>query len=143
MASEHPAANPHALRAEISRTIVRLLKEHYGRGPVKAKTYYMDDVVLILLGGGFTRVEATLHEAGRGQAVRDQRAAFQEAMRDLFSRHIERLTGRNVISSMSANDQDSDMTSQLFVLEPRPEIDEVVEEIIEPAEPDEPDEPAT
>ena len=107
------------IRARISRTVVSMLKEFYGRGPVKAKSYYMDDVVLVVLSGGFSQAEATLLAAGQGKAVTDQRTVFQEAMRERFSAAIEEITGRSVISFMSANDQRSDITSELFILEPR------------------------
>ena len=122
MAEDQPAPTRLAdsLRTQISRRVVSLLKEYYGRGPVKAKTYYVDDVVLVVLGGGFSQVEKTLLDAGEGRAVREQRAVFQEAMRQRFSEEIEQLTGRKVISFMSANDQASGMTCELFILEPRP-----------------------
>ena len=50
----------------ISDGLVALLKEFYGRGPTRAKSYYEDDLVVCLLRGGFTRVEQTLLEGGRG-----------------------------------------------------------------------------
>jgi hypothetical protein len=49
----------------VSEGMVALLKEYYGRGPTQAKTYYMDDLVVCLLRGGFTRVEQTLLDGGR------------------------------------------------------------------------------
>jgi uncharacterized protein YbcI len=47
----------------VSEGMVALLKEYYGRGPTQAKTYYMDDLVVCLLRGGFTRVEQTCSTA--------------------------------------------------------------------------------
>ena len=64
----------------VSEGMVALLKEYYGRGPTQAKTYYHDDLVVCLLRGGFTRVEQTLLDGGRGAAVIEQRMAFQEVM---------------------------------------------------------------
>ena len=52
--TRHPGGD---IRANISRRIVQLHKQFYGRGPEKAKTYYHDDLVIVLLRGGFTRVE--------------------------------------------------------------------------------------
>jgi uncharacterized protein YbcI len=54
------------MRANISRRIVQLHKEFYGKGPTRAKTYYHDDVIVVLMRGAFTRVEETLLERGRG-----------------------------------------------------------------------------
>jgi hypothetical protein len=48
----------------ISDGMVALLKEFYGRGPSRAKSYYEDDLVVCLLRGGFTRVEQTLLAGG-------------------------------------------------------------------------------
>ena len=35
------------LLAAISTTIVAILREHYGRGPMKAKTYALDDIIVV------------------------------------------------------------------------------------------------
>jgi uncharacterized protein YbcI len=120
VAESEAGGHQDTVRARISRSVVSLLKEFYGRGPIKAKTYYTEDVVLVVLTGGFSPAEATLLAAGHGTAVTDQRTVFQEAMRGRFSEKIEEITGRKVISFMSANDQQSDMTSQLFILGPHP-----------------------
>jgi len=102
----------------ISDGLVSLLKEFYGRGPTRAKTYYDDDLVVCLLRGGFTRVEKTLLEGGRSRAVIEQRMAFQEVMRERFGGVIERATGRRVFGFMSGNQQDPDMICEVFILAP-------------------------
>jgi uncharacterized protein YbcI len=102
----------------VSDGIVALLKEFYGRGPTQAKTYYYDDLVVCVLRGGFTRVEQTLLDGGRGAAVIEQRMAFQEVMRERFTAVIEHATGRPVIGFMSGNQQDPDMICEVFVLSP-------------------------
>ena len=78
----------------ISNGMVALLKEFYGRGPTRTKTYYEDDLVVCLLRGGFSRVEQTLLDGGRGAAVIQQRMEFQEVMRERFVEVIEEATGR-------------------------------------------------
>ena len=50
----------------ISDGLVARRKEYYGRGPTHTKTHYEDDLVVCLLRGGFSRVEQTLLEGGRG-----------------------------------------------------------------------------
>jgi len=43
------------LLAAISTSIVGMLHEHYGRGPMKAKTYALDDIIVVVMrGSGFT-----------------------------------------------------------------------------------------
>lgn len=102
----------------ISEGIVALLKDFYGRGPTHAKSYYQDDLVVCLLKGGFTKVEQTLLDGGRGDAVVQQRMQFQQLMRDRFEAAIERAVGREVIGYMSGNQQAPDMMCEIFVLAP-------------------------
>jgi uncharacterized protein YbcI len=102
----------------ISAGLVKLLKAYYGRGPTQAKTYYEDDLVVCVLRGGFTAVEQTLLEGGRGEAVIEQRMAFQEVMRQRFEAVVESATGRRVIGFMSGNQQHPDMICEVFVLAP-------------------------
>jgi uncharacterized protein YbcI len=108
----------------ISDGLVGLLKEFYGRGPTRAKSYYEDDLVVCLLRGGFTRVEQTLLEGGRGASVIQQRLDFQQVMRDRFEAVIERATGRRVIGFMSGNQQDPDMMCEVFILAPTDLVDD-------------------
>jgi uncharacterized protein YbcI len=104
--------------------MVALLKEFYGRGPTRAKTYYQDDLVVCLLRGGFTRVEQTLLEGGRGDSVIQQRMDFQDLMRERFVAVIEDTTGRQVIGFMSGNQQDPDIMCEVFILAPTDLVDE-------------------
>jgi uncharacterized protein YbcI len=106
-----------AVLANISRRIVMLHKEFYGKGPTKARTYFQDDTVLVLLRGGFTRVEETLMRDGRAEAVHRQREAFQDVMHDRFVKVIEDELGRKVIAFMSTSHQDPDLLAELFVLD--------------------------
>ena len=116
-----PRGRPSQAREDVVATISdglsSLLSTYYGRGPDSARAYYQDDLVACVLRGGFTRVEQTLLEAGRGQAVIDQRMEFQELMRQRFADVVEQATGRTVIGFMSGNQQSPDMICELFILE--------------------------
>jgi uncharacterized protein YbcI len=107
-----------ATMAAITRRFVALLKEHYGKGPTSARTYHVDDVVVVLLGGGYTPVERTLLADGQEEAVTAQREAFQDAMRPRFQRVIEEEMRREVIAFMSTVHADPDYNAELFVLAP-------------------------
>jgi uncharacterized protein YbcI len=107
----------------ISDGMVALLKEFYGRGPTRAKSYYQDDLVACVLRGGFSKVEQTLLQGGRGSAVIQQRMEFQELMRERFVKVIEDATGRRVIGFMSGNQQDPDMMCETFILAPSDLVD--------------------
>jgi uncharacterized protein YbcI len=108
----------------ISDGMVALLKEFYGRGPTRAKSYYEDDLVVCVLRGGFSRVEQTLLDGGRGDAVISQRMEFQDVMRKRFNAVIEQATGRRVIGFMSGNQQEPDMMCEVFILAPTDLVDE-------------------
>jgi uncharacterized protein YbcI len=108
----------------ISDGLVGLLKEFYGHGPTRVKSYVQDDLVVCVLRGGFSRVEQTLLDGGRGQAVIQQRMEFQEVMRERFDHVIELATGRRVIGFMSGNQQEPDMMCEVFILAPTDLVDE-------------------
>jgi uncharacterized protein YbcI len=108
----------------ISDGLVALLKEFYGRGPTRAKSYFEDDLVVCVLRGGFSRVEQTLLDGGRGAAVINQRMEFQEVMRQRFEAVIEDATGQRVIGFMSGNQQEPDMMCEVFILAPTDLVDE-------------------
>ena len=127
MSPRETEAVPHAhgdVLTAISDGMVALLKEFYGRGPTRTKSYYEDDLVVCLLRGGFSRVERTLLEGGRGASVIQQRMDFQDVMRQRFQAVIEEATGRHVIGFMSGNQQDPDMLCEIFVLAPSDLVDE-------------------
>jgi uncharacterized protein YbcI len=107
----------------ISDGLVSLLKEYYGRGPTQAKSYFEDDLVVCILRGGYSRVEQTLLDGGRGGAVIEQRMEFQDLMRQRFEDVVEEATGRPVIGFMSGNQQGPDMMCEVFILAPTDLID--------------------
>jgi len=121
--SDSPRTHGDVLTA-ISDGLVGLLKEFYGHGPTRAKAYYQDDLVVCVLRGGFSRVEQTLLDGGRGVAVIQQRMEFQEVMRDRFTNVIENATGRPVIGFMSGNQQHPDLMCEVFILGPTDLLDD-------------------
>ena len=120
---ERPRSHGDVLTA-ISDGMVALLKEFYGHGPTRTKSYYVDDIVMCVLRGGFSRVEQTLLDGGRGSAVIHQRMEFQDLMRSRFEQVIEVATGRHVIGFMSGNQQHPDMMCEVFILAPTGLVDQ-------------------
>ena len=109
------------LYAEVSRAMVRLYKEQFGRGPVKAKTRFADhDTLLCTLEGSLTPAEKTLVAMGEDQRLRDIRMFFQHATEARFREVIEELTGRRVIGFISGTDTGRDISAEIFYLEPVP-----------------------
>jgi uncharacterized protein YbcI len=107
-----------SLLAQISNAMVRIHKEHWGKGPTKARTIYAEDVVLTRLEQIFTKAETTLINAGREEEVRNMRIAFQRELEHEFVGAVERLTGRKVQAFISEIHARTNMGIELFVLEP-------------------------
>jgi uncharacterized protein YbcI len=106
------------LLEEITRSVVCLHKEYMGQGPIKARTYIGDDLVVCVLQGGFSRAERTLLEHGRAGAVIQQRQALDEALREPLRDTIERLVERRVVGCTSALEPDGELSTVVFLLEP-------------------------
>jgi uncharacterized protein YbcI len=83
-----------SLLAQISNEFVTMQKEYWGLGPVQAKSYMMDDLLLIVMLGGMTRAERTMLDFGRHDVVRSFRQTFENEMTQHLTSKIERLTGR-------------------------------------------------
>src|SRR5256885_15453010 len=96
-----PQANHGELLSAISNRMVQLHKRYYGKGPTKARSYVMGDLVVCLMRGGFTKAEETLIENGRTDLVHEQRSEFQMALRDEFTTAISEIMGRPVSAFMS------------------------------------------
>jgi uncharacterized protein YbcI len=107
-----------SLLAQISNAMVRIHKEHWGKGPTKARTIYTEDIVLTRLDQIFTQAETTLIRAGRQEEVRNMRLAFQRELEHEFVGAVERLTGRKVQAFISEIHAGTNMGIELFVLEP-------------------------
>ena len=104
-------------RRAIARSIVTVLKEHLGRGPVKAKTYLHEDSVLVLMFNGHTVAEDTLDAGGEAESVASQRVKASEAIRGELTAIVEAETGRKVIGFMSSSQQHPSLLNLVFVLD--------------------------
>ena len=106
------------LLAAISNRIVAILREHYGRGPMKAKTYALDDLIVVVMrGSGFTPLEKTIMDSGEPDRVVAMRHDFQHMMTQRFTETIEELTGRNVVAFLSQAHVDPDITMEIFFMD--------------------------
>jgi uncharacterized protein YbcI len=106
------------LLAAISTTIVRNLREHYGRGPMKAKTYALDDIIVVVMrGSGFTPLERTIMDSGQPDRVVAMRQDFQRVMAKRYRETIEGLTGRKVVAFLSQAHVEPDITMEIFFVD--------------------------
>jgi uncharacterized protein YbcI len=107
--------------ADISNDIVKLMREHFGKGPTQARTIWHDDVVVAVLRGGFTIAEKTLYRNGKGALVDEARRAMQDVFEREIRATVERHTGRRVEAFLSANHHDPDASVEIFLLAPESE----------------------
>jgi uncharacterized protein YbcI len=106
------------LLAEISQRTVALLHDHYGRGPMKAKTYALDDLIVVVMrGSGFTALEQTIMDDGGSDRVVAMRGEFQRVMADRFKATIETLTDRKVLAFLSQAHVEPDITLEVFFID--------------------------
>lgn len=111
------------VRAEIATGIVRLQSGYYGKGPTKAKTYVMDDLVVVVLEETFTKAEQTLVDRGEVEAIQQIRRRFQQHMADEFKAIVEQATGRSVRAFLSETHLEADLSVEIFLLgEPRTDM---------------------
>lgn len=103
--------------AAISTRIVQLLRENYGRGPSRAKSYAMDDCIVCVLRNGFTPHERTIVEGGDPGRVIEMRQDFQRLMERKYRETIETITGRRVIAFLSQAHLEPDITLEIFFLD--------------------------
>ena len=123
MPEQRPAASPDpiahdrggSLVAMISRDIVRIHSDFYGRGPTKAKTVWRDEIIVCVLEEIFTKAELLLVGNGRFEDVRSHRTAFQDEVEPIFRAGVEAITGRRVKSFLSQISVDG-VASEVFVL---------------------------
>jgi uncharacterized protein YbcI len=110
-----------SLSARISHTVVRSIKDLYGRGPTHAKTYLCDEYVFCVMSGGLTRAEETMLRGGQEDAVRDYRLRFQSVVAPELIRRVEDVVGRKIINYHSQILFDPDRLIEIFVLDPTAE----------------------
>ena len=103
--------------AAISTRIVQLLREHYGRGPSRAKSYAIDDCIVCVLRNGFTAHERTIVEGGDPGRVIEMRQDFQRLMERQYRETIETITGRRVVAFLSQAHLEPDITLEIFFLD--------------------------
>jgi uncharacterized protein YbcI len=106
------------LLSAISTAIVGILRERYGRGPMKAKTYVLDDIIVVVMrGSGFTPLEQTIMDSGEPDRVIAMREDFQRVMAARYRETIEELTGRKVLAFLSQGHVEPDITLEIFFID--------------------------
>ena len=85
--------------AEFTTAIIKFEKEYLGRGPQEARTFFINDMILVRLRGLLTPAEMKLAEDRGGQAlVKETRRQLHESSRALLEGIVHDIIGCGVIS---------------------------------------------
>jgi uncharacterized protein YbcI len=118
VANDEPPLSGGRLLSAISNSIVAIIREHYGRGPMKAKTYVLDDLVVVVMrGSGFTALEQTIMDDDGADRVVAMRHDFQRLMAGRYTDAIAGLTGREVVAFLSQAHVEPDVTIEIFLMD--------------------------
>lgn len=70
------------LEAQFSREMIKFEKDHFGRGPLEARTFFLNDMILVRLRGILTPAETKLAQTSEGRTlVKETRRQLFEASR--------------------------------------------------------------
>jgi uncharacterized protein YbcI len=109
---------------EISRDILAIHRDSYGRGAASVNAYHVEDVVIVLIDGlELMPNEEFLIAKGLGDAVLAMRSDYQQAIETTFRAAVERATGRSVIGFSSHTMLDEPPSAiEIFRLSPRDDL---------------------
>jgi uncharacterized protein YbcI len=107
------------LLAKLSTEMVRAQKKYFGKGPTQAKSYFVDDMLFIVMQGGLTTAEKTMMDFGEDDRVRDFRQTFENKMTERLCGMVEEVTGRKVLTYQSQILFDPDRVIEIFVFDDR------------------------
>lgn len=82
-----------------TKAIIKFEREHLGRGPSDARTYFISDMILIRLSGLMTSAEAMLAREEKGQEIiKTTRRQLMEVSRPLIGQIVRDVLGLEMIS---------------------------------------------
>ncbi len=116
------------IEREISQATIRFEKEFMGRGPLEARSYIIDDMVLVRLKNVLTPAELKLtesEESKRGRyLIKQVRQELIEQGRPLLDAMIKGVLAVNVVSLHTDISAKTGERIIVFTLEKRPEFEE-------------------
>ena len=105
--------------ARLSNEMVRAQKKYFGKGPTSAKSYMLDDLLIIVMRGGMTTAEHTMVEFDQEDRVRSFRQTFENEMTERLTQMVEEATGRTVVTYQSQVMFDPNIVVEMFVFDER------------------------
>ncbi|MDP9262356.1 MAG: DUF2294 domain-containing protein [Actinomycetota bacterium] len=119
--SEQPGPSAEApgqsVLSRISTEMVRLQKQYFGKGPERAKSYMVDDLLFIVMRGGVTTAEQTMLDSDQENLVRNFRQQFENELSARLIGMVEEVTGRKVVNYQSQIVFDPDIVFEIFIFD--------------------------
>ena len=85
--------------AELTQAVIKFEKEYLGRGPLDARTFFIQDMILVRLRGIITPAERKLAESREGQKlVKETRRQLFESSRPLIEEMVKQIIGCQLVS---------------------------------------------
>jgi len=87
------------LEAEFTKAMIKFERDYLGRGPLEARTFLRQDIILVRLRGILTLAEMKLAESREGQAlVKETRRQLFETSRPLIEAMVSDILGCRMVS---------------------------------------------
>ncbi len=117
MEDERARREGESLAMQLSNAMVKAQKQYFGKGPLSAKSYLVDDLLFIVMRGGMTRAEETMLDFDQADKVREFRQTFENEMTERLTTMIEDITGRKVLTYQSQVLFDPEIVIEMFVFD--------------------------
>jgi uncharacterized protein YbcI len=109
-----PSKSVGQIEAAISEAVIKFEREYMGRGPIKTRTYLLEDLIVVRLEGVLTPAEQQLAKDPQGvKLLKEVRSNLIEGARETLKKMILDLSGREVVSMHS--DISSKMGERIIV----------------------------
>lgn len=116
MPQEHPEVG--RTHVALANELVKIIAQATGRGATRSRVFSDGDTIVCVLENGATKAERTLVQGGRADLAREHRGALQELMEAQLTECVERLTGRQVRTTVSGSSRLGEAAVEVFLLEP-------------------------
>ena len=94
-----PSRSRGQVEAEFTEAIIKFEKDYLGRGPLEARTFFVQDMILVRLRGVLTPAELKLAENREGQMlVKETRRQLFETSRTLLDDIVRDILGCEPVS---------------------------------------------
>lgn len=106
------------LEIELSEAFIKFQRDLIGRGPQEAKTYFVEDMIILRFKGVLTTEEKHLvsHNTGKG-LVKKMRQVLREMYSKEYEEIIEKYTRCKVLSSHSDTSTNTGERIEVFIMD--------------------------